>query len=177
MKQVVAFGASSSKKSINKNLATWAASTVSDAEVTILDLNDFEMPIYSIDRQENGGIPQAAKDFKKYIVQADGIIISFSEHNGTYTAAFKNILDWVSRLEGMLWEERPMLLLSTSPGGNGAATVLASAVAAFPYLKGKVVGSLAIPFYGKNFTVEDGITDQKLAGELQALIKLFSEHL
>ena len=49
MKQIVAFGASSSKKSINKDLASYAASVIEDANVLILDLNDFEMPIYSID--------------------------------------------------------------------------------------------------------------------------------
>ena len=49
MKKIVAFGASSSKKSINKQFASYAASLISDADSIIIDLNDFEMPIYSID--------------------------------------------------------------------------------------------------------------------------------
>ena len=49
MKKIVAFGASSSKKSINKDFATFVASQVKDVDVLVLDLNDFEMPIYSID--------------------------------------------------------------------------------------------------------------------------------
>ena len=49
MKQIVAFGASSSKKSINKDLATYTASVIPNANALILDLNDYEMPIYSID--------------------------------------------------------------------------------------------------------------------------------
>ena len=48
MKKIVAFGASSSKKSINKQFASYAASLISDADSIIIDLNDFEMPIYSI---------------------------------------------------------------------------------------------------------------------------------
>ena len=60
MKQIVAFGASSSKKSINKDLATYAASVIEDVNVLILDLNDFEMPIYSIDYENDNGIPDKA---------------------------------------------------------------------------------------------------------------------
>jgi Predicted flavoprotein len=65
MKQIVAFGASSSKKSINKDLASYAASVIEDANVLILDLNDFEMPIYSIDYESDHGIPKKAYNFKK----------------------------------------------------------------------------------------------------------------
>ena len=65
MKQIVAFGASSSKKSINKDLATYAASLIEDANVLILDLNDFEMPIYSIDYENDHGIPEKAYKFKR----------------------------------------------------------------------------------------------------------------
>ena len=56
-KTILAFGASNSKQSINKKLAKFAADQVADAAVQFLDLNDFEMPIYSIDRQNESGIP------------------------------------------------------------------------------------------------------------------------
>lgn len=173
MKQILAFGASSNSKSINKQVASHVAGLVTGANVTLLDLNDFEMPIYSIDREQETGIPQLALDFKKHISAVDGFVISFAEHNGTYTAAFKNILDWISRTEGDLWENKPMLLLSTSPGGNGGATGLAAAVAAFGYLKGKVVGSLAIPFFNKNFDGEKGIVDEELREKVSKLVEEF----
>ena len=99
MKKIVAFGASSSKKSINKQFASYAASLISDADSIIIDLNDFEMPIYSIDYENDKGIPEKAFKFKEIIKSADGIIISFAEHNSVYTAAFKNIFDWISRIE------------------------------------------------------------------------------
>ena len=81
MKKIVAFGASSSKKSINKDLAAYAASTIEDAEAIVLDLNDFEMPIYSIDYENDNGIPEKAYKFKEVLKNADGIVISFAEHN------------------------------------------------------------------------------------------------
>ena len=52
MNKIIAFGASSSKNSINKKLASFVANKIADQEAVILDLNDFEMPIYSEDRQE-----------------------------------------------------------------------------------------------------------------------------
>ena len=64
MKKIVAFGASSSKKSINKDFATFVASQVKDVDVLVLDLNDFEMPIYSIDYENDNGIPKKAFNFK-----------------------------------------------------------------------------------------------------------------
>ena len=98
-KKILAFGASSSRSSMNKELANYAAQQVQNVDITLLDLNDFEMPIYSIDREQGSGIPELAHAFKSHIAEADGIIISFAEHNGVYTAAFKNIFDWISRVD------------------------------------------------------------------------------
>ena len=91
-KKIIAFGASSSSTSINKKLATYAASLFENCLVEILDLNDYELPIYSTDKEQKDGIPQLAHDFYNKLGTADLIIISFAEHNGAYSAAFKNIL-------------------------------------------------------------------------------------
>ena len=58
MKNIVAFGASSSKTSINKELASYAASLVPKSRANIIDLIDYEMPIYSIDRDKETCIPK-----------------------------------------------------------------------------------------------------------------------
>ena len=124
MKKIVAFGASSSSNSINKKLATFAANKIPNSQAIILDLNDFEMPIYSEDRDKINGIPEKAYEFKKILKNADGIIISFAEHNGSYTSAFKNIFDWISRIEKIVWFNKPMFLMATSDGSRGAKLVL-----------------------------------------------------
>jgi len=177
MKKIVAFGASSSKKSINKLLASYVANQIKQAEVKILDLNDYEMPIYSIDRESDSGIPEKANQFKNDIRDADGLVVSFAEHNGTYTAAFKNIFDWVSRVEKSLWLGKPMLLLATSPGGRGGATVLETAVTGFAYMDGKVVGHLAVPKFSENFSNEQGLLDENLKVELGRLLLEFQSAL
>jgi len=162
MKNIVAFGASSSSQSINKQLAEWAARQIKEAQVNLLDLNDYEMPIYSIDREKEGGIPVEAKNFKKLINEADGVIISFAEHNGSYSAAFKNILDWISRLEKPIWADKPMLILSTSPGPRGGQSVLTTAVNSFPFQGGVVAGSFSLPSFNKHFNTDQGISEASL---------------
>lgn len=95
---VIAFAASSSKKSINKQLVTYATSLLENAQVDILDLNDYELPLFSQDREEELGQPDLAKEFLAKITASDAIVISFAEHNGSYSAAYKNLFDWCSRI-------------------------------------------------------------------------------
>ncbi len=173
-KKIVAFGASSSRNSINKKLATWAANQIDGATVNLLDLNDFEMPIYSIDREQESGIPAAAQNFKTQIQSADALVVSFAEHNGSYSTAFKNILDWISRIEKSIWLDKPMFLLATSPGGRGGQTVLDLAKATFPFQGAKVIASFSLPAFQKNFSPDSGIQDEELKQAFEAQLALFA---
>ena len=176
-KNILAFGASSSRQSINKQLATFASSQIEDAEVTILDLNDFEMPIFSVDKERENGIPQLALDFKAHVLNSDGVIISFAEHNGAYSAAFKNIFDWISRIDGNVWGNKPMLLLSTSPGGRGGQTVLEIAVNKFSRMTTSGINHFSLPFFNKNFSMETGINDPLLAEKFEEALQKFTKSL
>jgi NAD(P)H-dependent FMN reductase len=149
--KLLAFAASSSSKSINKQLATYAASLVEGATVEILDINDYEMPLFSQDKEEILGQPEQAKAFFAKLGQADAIIISFAEHNGSYTAAYKNLFDWTSRIDQKLFQNKPMVLLATSPGPGGANTVLTAASGSAPYFAGDVKASISIPSFFDNF--------------------------
>lgn len=173
--KVIAFGASSSRTSINKKLATYtanlAATTNSDIKVEILDLNDFELPIFSQDKEIELGQPEAAKAFFDKLGESDAIIISFAEHNGSYTAAYKNLFDWASRINQKVFQSKPMLLLATSPGPGGAASVLAAAVGSAPYFAGDVKASLSIPSFFENFDLENNtVTNQDIRQKLLAAI-------
>lgn len=177
MKKILAFGASTSRQSINKKLAHWTAQQLSNSSVTLIDLNDFEMPLYSIDKEKENGIPEAAKRFKTLITDHDGIIVSFAEHNGGYAAAFKNVFDWASRLEGSVWADKPMLLMATSPGGRGGASALEIVVKRFPYSGGKVIADFSLPFFNKNFSTEEGIVSETHKNELLDKLSAFSAAL
>lgn len=177
MKNILIIGASSSTKSINKQLATYAGEQLQNVSLNILDLNDFEMPIYSIDKEGASGIPQLAQDFKQHILDSDGIIISFAEHNGSYSAAFKNIYDWVSRIAKKAWEDRPMILMATSPGGRGGIGVLSTAYNSFKFANPNVVGKFSLPSFGQNFDPQEGITNEELKSELLSLLQEFSSQV
>lgn len=168
--KVLAFGATSSRKSINKQLAAYAASLVPEADVDLLDINDFEMPLFSQDKEEEIGQHELAKDFLARIEQADALIISFAEHNGSYTVAYKNVFDWASRINTKVFQNKPMIMLATSPGPGGAASVLAAAVNSAPYFDGDVKGSLSVPSFFDNFdSGQSKLSNPELNDELTRL--------
>lgn len=176
-KKIVALGASSSRNSINKKLANYAANQVEQSEVNLLDLNDFEMTIYSIDKEKETGIPQLAHDFKNHLLDADGIVISFAEHNGAYAAAFKNIMDWISRIGKDVWGNKPMFLMATSPGARGAKTVLDIAVNKFKFMNQNTIVNFSLPSFNDNFSVENGILNAELKAAFTEELKKFEAAL
>lgn len=169
--KILAFAASNSSVSINRQLAEYAASLADGCEVETLDIHDYEMPIYRHDREEESGIPQLAHDFLARIGAADALIVSFAEHNGAYTAAFKNLFDWCSRVGREVWQGKPMVLLATSPGGRGGIGVLEFAVGAAPRFGAQVAGHLSVPSFQANFDAEAGeLTDAELDAQLRELV-------
>ena len=168
--QIVAFGASNSKNSINKKLATYATTFFEDAEVKIIDLNDYEMPIFSVDRETANGHPTEAVKFIELLDESDLIIISFAEHNGSYSTAFKNIFDWASRVKGKTFQDKNLLLMATSPGPRGGMSVLETAKNRFPFHGGKIVGIFSLPEFGKNFSDESGIINEELLTSFKNMI-------
>jgi chromate reductase, NAD(P)H dehydrogenase (quinone) len=94
---ILAFAASSSQNSINRQLIHYIGGMIDTEgtyEMQYLDLNDFDMPLYSIDRQNELGILEPAQRFYQLIGAASGVMVSFAEHNGNFTAAYKNRFDW-----------------------------------------------------------------------------------
>lgn len=163
--KALAFGASSSGDSINKAFASFAVrefSSIEDMLIEVIDLRDYQMPIFSTDIQENEGIPSKARDFFEKIYEADLLVISLAEHNGAYTAAFKNILDWASVIDMNLFSQSKMFLLSTSPGVRGGSSVMNIALGRFPFMGARIEGHFSLPEYYKNFSPSQGILNPSL---------------
>lgn len=170
--KIIAFGASPSKKSINKKLATYAASLFENAEVEILDLNDYQMPLFSVDVEAEIGQHELAKAFLAKIASADFLVVSLAENNGNYSAAFKNLYDWCSRINGKVFQGKPMLLIATSPGGRGGASVLDIAKNAFPRYGAEIKATFSLPSFNENFDVENGkIANEELDNQLREIVK------
>jgi len=178
--KILAFAATSSTKSINHQLASYAASQLASqhegAETEILNLNDYELPLFSEDREAELGQPALAKAFLGKIGNSDAVMIAFAEHNGSYTAAYKNIFDWASRINPKVFQNKPMVLLATSPGPGGASSVLAAAVASAPFFDGVVKASLSVPGFYDNFDSEQGrITNDEMNTQLLTAVNSLFE--
>jgi chromate reductase, NAD(P)H dehydrogenase (quinone) len=163
--KIIAFAASTSKLSINKQLVEYTLTHFSGAESTLLDLNDFEMPLFSVDRERDNGYPQEARELLALFESADLLIISMAEHNGNYTAAWKNTMDWCSRIEAEFFYHKPMFLMSTSPGGYGGKNSLNAAISRFPKHAAGIVETFSLPSFYTNFSQVEGILDDALKAE------------
>jgi len=170
--KIVAFAASSSSKSINKKLAAYAAGLLEGSSVDVLDLNDYELPLFSQDKEAELGQPGLAKAFLSKLGACDAIVISFAEHNGSYSAAYKNLFDWCSRIMPKVFQNKPMVLLATSPGGRGGVGVLTLAINAAPHFDGVVKGNFSLPSFYENFDVEKNeLKNADLLGQLKVEIE------
>lgn len=171
MKKILAFAGSNSKNSINKHLVTYATSLTSEFNNVVLDLNDYDIPLYSIDVENELGFPKDARRLLETIQSSNGIILSLAEHNGAYSAVFKNVLDWMSRIDKNVWANKPMLLMATSPGARGGKFVLEMAQSRMPILGAHVVEVFSLPSFYDNFS-EGTISNLELN---QQLIKAVSK--
>lgn len=127
MTKLLMFAGSARKASTNKQLAALAAHTAKEAgaEVTLIDLADFDMPIYNGDIEADTGLPENAKRLKKLFVEHDGFFIASPEYNSSISALLKNALDWISRPhtenEPGLWafQGKVAAIGSVAPGALG----------------------------------------------------------
>jgi NAD(P)H-dependent FMN reductase len=130
--------------------------------------------LFSVDIEKEIGQHELAKAFLAKITTADILVVSLAENNGNYSAAFKNVFDWCSRITGKVFQEKPMLLMATSPGGRGGASVLEIAKNAFPRYGGNVKATFSLPSFDANFDVENGeISNPELDNQLRAIVKNF----
>jgi chromate reductase len=172
--KIIAFGGSPSKNSINKKLATYAASLFENADVEVLDLNDFQMPLFSVDIEKEIGQHPLAQAFLDKIASADILVVSLAENNGNYSAAFKNVFDWCSRINGKVFQQKSMLLMATSDGKRGGASVLEIAKNAFPRYGADIKSTFSLPSFYDNFDVEKGrISNLELDMQLKEIVKGF----
>src|SRR5271156_3839779 len=97
--RILAFAGSLRRDSFNKKLVSIAAQGAkkAGAEVTIVDLKDFPLPLFDQDFEAEQGIPDMGKKLKKLFIDHDGLLIASPEYNSSMTGVLKNAIDWVSR--------------------------------------------------------------------------------
>ena len=173
--KIITFAGSNSKNSINKKLATYVAHLFENATVQVLDLNDYALPVFGVDLEAEIGQPKLAKDFLDQLAMADVVVLSLAENNGTYSTAFKNIFDWASRQYKDVFQQKPMLLMATSPGGRGGASVLELAKENLPRYGANIKATFSLPSFNENFDVAQGvISNPDLDHQIKELVRNFS---
>lgn len=184
--RILAFGGSLRRDSYNQKLAAIAASGghEADADVTVLSLRDFALPVFDEDIEATSGMPEAAKRLKAIFREHHGLIIASPEYNSSITAALKNAIDWVSRGES---DDEPFL----SALAGKTAVVCSASPAGFGGMRGLVhlraiLGSIGITVLpdqiaiGKAyeaFTPEGALADEKQQVRVKALGSNLANHL
>lgn len=169
--KLLAFAGSNSSASINKQLAAYAAGLFSKYDVEVIHLNDFPMPLFSLDLEKEIGSPESVDRLIAKIASTDFIVLSLAENNKCYNAGFKNVFDWISRKQAKVFHDKPMLLMATSPGKRGGAAVLDFASHHLPQYGADIKGVFSLPSFNDHFKAGQGITDDTLNNQLLALIK------
>jgi chromate reductase, NAD(P)H dehydrogenase (quinone) len=156
MKNILAFSGSNSSKSINHLLLTYAVSLIENHEVKLIDLRDYDVPIFSTDLETNEGLPKNIKDLEKLISKYDVLMIALPEHNGSMSSFFKNILDWLTRVNHQFLKNKKLVLLSTSPGKHGAKFGLEHTASILPRFGGELIDTYNLGSFYDTVNLENG---------------------
>ena len=163
MAQILAFAGSNAAASINYKMVKYTAGLIDGHHIQLLNMTNYPFPMYSIDLEKAQGFSNSLIELKEDISNVDGLIISVNEHNGGPSAYYKNLLDWLSRLERNFLQDKKVLLMSCAPGGRGGIGSLAYSQSILPRFGAEVLASFSLPNFGSNFDEEQGITDVELA--------------
>lgn len=184
--RILAFGGSLRRDSFNHRLAALAAAGAreSGAEVTLVSLRDFPLPVFDEDLEARDGLPENARKLKALFRGHHGLLIASPEYNSSVTAALKNTIDWVSRAES---DDEPALsalsgktavICAASPGGLGGLRGLVHLRAILGNLGITVLpDQLAVPGAHSAFAEDGTLTDPKQAARVRALGTTLAQHL
>lgn len=183
--RIVAFAGSTREGSLNKKLIRIAADGARSegAEVTLLDLRDFPMPLYDGDHEEKHGVPENAQKLNKIFQEHHGLLISSAEYNSSLTAVLKNTIDWISRPFGDTpalapFKNKVATIMSASPGGLGGLRGLVHLRAILSNIGVIVLPTqVAVSKADQAFTSEGTLADAKQHSSVENLGKTLANFL
>ncbi|EKF54770.1 hypothetical protein I215_10700 [Galbibacter marinus] len=174
MKKLIAFAGSNSSTSINYELVKYTVSLIDDYDIQLLNMAKVEFPIFSEDLEREEGYNESLVELKDDIVQADGVIIGVNEHNGNPSAYFKNLIDWLSRVDCKFLINKPIFLLGTSTGARGAKGSIEVTEKLLPRFGALVEDKFSLPNFKENFSIKKGvITNDELTEQHKVVLQAF----
>lgn len=174
--KVLAFAGSNSSASINQQLLDHVVERIQNHEIKEIKLTEYPLPIYSQDIEKNEGFPINATIIKNLIAESDALIIAVNEHNGGPSAFFKNLIDWLSRVNKTFLEGKKILLISTSPGKRGAKSSLEYTKNIFGRFGGDVIESFSLPSFKDNFQ-DSKVTNEVLDMGIEDVLTTFAHQI
>jgi chromate reductase len=185
MPRILAFAGSLRRDSLNKKLVAIAAHGAREAgaEVTLLDLKDFPLPLFDQDLEAEQGMPESGARLKKLFTDHDGLLIASPEYNSSITAVLKNAVDWVSRPAPgepplVAFRGKVATLLSASPGALGGLRGLVHVRSILGNL-GVIVlpDQIAVAKAHEAFQPDGSLTDAKQQAGVEGLGKTLASFL
>lgn len=177
MQYILGFAGSNSTTSINYKLVRYTASLIKGYELRLIDMAHRPLPMYSEDYEKEKGFSDALISLKNDIQNCAGLVISVNEHNSYPSAYFKNVVDWLSRLDKTCFKDKKVLLMSTSGGKRGAQSSLEVSKQMLQRFGANVIETFSLPGFHDNFDTEEGILDQDLKQEHKAALSTFLESI
>ncbi|MEL4308403.1 NADPH-dependent FMN reductase [Joostella sp. CR20] len=157
MKKIIAFAGSNSSTSINYELVKYTVSLIDDFDIQLLNMANMPFPMFSEDEERENGYKNSLIELKDDFLEADGVVISVNEHNGNPSAYFKNLLDWLSRVEYKFLQDKPVFLMGTSAGKRGAISSITITEQTLPRFGAVVENIFSLPSYEENFSKKKGV--------------------
>lgn len=176
MKKILAFAGSNSSTSINQQLLENIVARINGHEIRMIRLTDYPLPLFGVDLEKEQGFPENLKKLYELIREHDALVIAVNEHNAGPSVFFKNITDWLSRLQRDFLKDKKILLISTSPGARGAKSSLEYNKNIFGRFGGEVVESFSLPSFKDNF--QDGkLTNEVLDMGIEDVLTTFAHQI
>ncbi len=177
MAQILAFAGSNSTTSINFKLVQHTVSLIHGHSTQTLNMANYPFPMYSIDIENAKGYSNSLVELKDDIQRADGLVLSVNEHNGNPSAYFKNVLDWLSRIDRKFLSNTKVFLMSTSGGKRGGIGSLGVINSMIPRFGAEVTATFSLPEFSNNFEIDKGIIDTELAANHKKALETFLKSL
>ena len=180
--RILAFAGSLRRDSFNKKLIriAMAGAKKAGAEVTLIDLADFPLPIFDQDLETAQGMPENGAKLKQLFIDHDGFMIASPEYNSSVTGVLKNTIDWVSRSapnEGSLvaFKGKAAAIMAASPVALGVLRSLVHLRSILGKLGVYLLpDQLAVSKAAQAFDANGGLTDPKQQASAESLGSLLT---
>ena len=175
---ILVFAGSTRQGAFSRRLAAAASLAIAEQQPqpTLIDLADFDAPLFNADIEGRDGIPQAVLDFRRLVATHDALCLATPEYNGGLTPLLLNMFCWASHPSptddfGSVFQDKPVALMASSPRRL-------SGVRAIPRLRDCVceLGMLPVPGFvsvgnaRQAFSDDGHLRDNGLSQSLHALV-------